>query len=606
MGYELVRVMLKDFIGMGTSSGVSPTTLDEFTGGTGMIDRISWGFDASGDLFIDEVRILDAAGGVTSIATNPVPAHGEADVSRDATLGWTPGQFANTHDVYLGTVFEDVNAARRQSPRGVLVSQDQAGTTFESAGLLEFGATYYWRIDEVNAATDNTIFKGDVWSFATEPFAYPIQGIVATSNATSEADAGPENTVNGSGLDDNDLHSTTASDMWLGVPDGADPIWVQFEFDQVYKVHEMLLWNYNAEFELILGFGLQTVAVEYSADGVEWVALGEVELAQATARSDYAANTTVDLQGVPARYVRLTVSSAYGVLGQYGLSEVRILYVPVPARAPEPSDAATDVDVNTELSWRAGREAASHEIYLDSDRQAVAEGTARVDTVTQNSYSPGDLEFGNTYYWKVTEVNEAAAVTSWESDLWSFSTQEFFVVDDFESYNDEDNLIYETWIDGWVNETGSTVGYLEAPFAERSTVNSAKQSMPLEYNNTGAPFYSEAEFDLGGADLTTGGAVSLRLFFHGDAVNVAETLYVAIEDSAGNVGVAAHPDPDAALADSWQEWVIPYSELTAGGVNLSRAAMIYIGLGDRNNPTAGGTGMVFIDDVGFGTALSGI
>ena len=600
-GYELVQVMLKDFIGTGTSSGISPTNLDEFTGGTGMIDRISWGFEAAGDLLIDEVRILDAEGGVTSMATNPVPAHGQADVSRDATLGWRPGQFADTHDVYLGTVFEDVNDASRADPRDVLLCQGQAATTVD-AGRLGFGQTCYWRVDEVNAAPDNTIFKGAVWNFTVEPFAYPIENVTATSNGASSDDEGPENTINGSGLDENDQHSTSAFDMWLANPVGGDSVQIQYEFDKVCKLHEMLVWNYNVEFELILGFGLKDVTVEYSLDGTDWVALGDEVLAQAPARSGYAANTTVAFDGVAARFVRLTVNACYGAIGQVGLSEVRFLETPMQARNPEPSDGAADVDVATSLNWHPGRGAATHDVYLGTDAAALE----LVDSVSEPECVPNDLEFGRTYYWTVSEVNEADEVSIWESPTWNFTVQEFALIDGFEDYDDEDNAIFDTWIDGWVNGSGSTVGHLTEPFAERSIVNTGRQSMPLEYNNTGAPFYSEAEFDLGGADLTTGGAVSLRLFFHGDAANVAETLYVAIEDSAGNVGVAAHPDPDAALADSWQEWVIPYSELTAGGVDLSRAAMIYIGLGDRNNPTAGGTGMVFIDDVGFGTALSEI
>jgi hypothetical protein len=31
---------------------------------------------------------------------------------------------------------------------------------------------------------------------------------------------------------------------------------------------------------------------------------------------------------------------------------------------------------------------------------------------------------------------------------------------------------------------------------------------------------------------------------------------------------------------------------------------MYIGVGDRDNPTAGGTGLIFIDDVGYGRAVA--
>jgi hypothetical protein len=80
--------------------------------------------------------------------------------------------------------------------------------------------------------------------------------------------------------------------------------------------------------------------------------------------------------------------------------------------------------------------------------------------------------------------------------------------------------------------------------------------------------------------------------------NEPDALYVAVEDGSGNVAVVTHPDPLAVLSMDWQEWQIPFAEL--GGVNLGRVAILYIGVGDRDNPTAGGAGMIFIDDVGYG------
>jgi len=75
-------------------------------------------------------------------------------------------------------------------------------------------------------------------------------------------------------------------------------------------------------------------------------------------------------------------------------------------------------------------------------------------------------------------------------------------------------------------------------------------------------------------------------------------LYVALEDTAGNVAVVNHPDATAMGATDWQQWLIPLSEF--GGVNMTRVKMMYIGIGDRDNPSAGGTGLIFIDDIGYG------
>ena len=80
--------------------------------------------------------------------------------------------------------------------------------------------------------------------------------------------------------------------------------------------------------------------------------------------------------------------------------------------------------------------------------------------------------------------------------------------------------------------------------------------------------------------------------------NAPASLYVAVEDSTGRLAVVSSPDPQATLADSWQQWQIPFSDL--GNVNLGSVAKVYIGVGDRDNPSAGGTGTIYVDDIGFG------
>ena len=542
---------------------------------------------------IDDVRIYDhiltleeiqrAMKTTLKASSDPVPADMALDVVRDVVLGWSSGESAGTHDVYFGTVFDDVNDASRGNPTGVLVSQGQEAVTYDPAGLLDFGQTYYWRSDEVNATPDKTIFAGEVWSFTAEPFGYPVANIIATRNATSDPDVGPEKTVDGSGLNALDQHSTVSSDMWLGMPDGVDPIYLHYEFDRVYKLHEMLFWNYNVQFELMLGFGLRDVTIEHSENGTDWTVLGDVELAQAAAQAGYTANTTVDFGGAAVKYVRLTVNSGWGPLGQFGLSEVRFLYVPVQAREPQPADGVTDVSINATLSWRAGREAVSHELYLGTDPNALT----LTDTPGAASYDPGTLNLGTAYYWKVDEVNEAEAVATWAGDVWSFATQEFLVVEDFESYTDDldaGEAIFQSWIDGWENNTGSTVGHLGAPFAERTIIHSGAQSMPLFYDNTGLTT-AEAEYTFAAQNWTASGIQSLSLFFAGDAGNSSGQLYLKIN----NTRVDYDGDPADITRTIWQAWNIDLS--TVGG-NLSSVAKLTIGI-----EGAGAMGVVYIDDI---------
>ncbi len=358
-------------------------------------------------------------------AHNPVPADGSTDVLPDTMLTWAPGNLAQTHDVYFGTVFDDVSNASRDNPMDVLVSQGQEPNSWDPPGLLNFGQTYYWRIDEVNAPPSDTIFKGNVWSIATEPPYYTVEGITVTASVPTALSSGePGATVDGSGLV-NDLHDAADATMWAGIGVAGDPLWLQFDFDRVYKLHEMHVWNYNGQFESILGFGLKDVTIEYATDANDWTVLGDFEVPQAPGQVAYA-GTTIAAGGIAARSVRLNVRSNRNAFqaNNFGLAEIQFLYKPVVAREPKPADGATGVSAYTSLTWRPGHEAVSHEVFFSTNRNTVADGSALVDTVTESSYLPGPLDPGQTYYWKVNEVNEAELISVWEGDVWEFTTVE--------------------------------------------------------------------------------------------------------------------------------------------------------------------------------------
>jgi len=240
----------------------------------------------------------------------PSPADKAVDVPADSVLGWTKNEFAATHDVYLAKTFADANNASRTQPMGVLVSQGQTATTYTPASLLEYGQTYYWRIDEVNAAPSNTIFKGPVWSFAVEAYSYPMTVLKATASS-SQPSMGPEKTTDGSGLSASDQHGVETTTMWMS--GGKLPNWIQYEFDAVYRVDKLLVWNSNQLIEPFIGFGAKDVTVECSVDGVTWTTLAGVPLfAQGTGLETYAANTTVSFGGVSAKYVKLTINKSWG------------------------------------------------------------------------------------------------------------------------------------------------------------------------------------------------------------------------------------------------------------------------------------------------------
>ncbi len=545
----------------------------------------------------DEIREMTAIEGAE--AAEPNPADGQQmDVVQGVVLSWVPGTTAEKHDVYFGADFDDVSEASTTIDPNNVYQGRHDPNQYAVGATLDFGKIYYWRIDEVES-NGTTIHKGSLWQFTAEPFGYPIPATVLTATAnSSEAGKGHENTINGSGLV-GALHSKETTDMWLSASGGPQPSWIEYEFDKLYTLHEMWVWNYNGE-SILAGYGIKNATIEYSTDGVAYTALGAThEFAPAPGADGYAHNTTIDFGGAAAKYIRITANSNWGgaLYGQYGLSEIGFSYVPVRAREPNPADGATGVGPDMVLSWRAGRGAVTHDVHLSSNRESVLEGTAKADTATETSYDAGALDLGETYYWRIDEVNEAQSPMKLEGDLWSFATPDYLIVDNFEDYNDyPPDEIFNTWTDGYGTTTnGSTVGYAEPDwiggfhYVETNIVHGGDQSMPLFYENNFK--YSEAERTLSPSqDWTKNGVKALLLNFYGGPDNAVEQMYVKLNGSK----VVYDGDPADIKGASWQDWNI---DLASFGVDLTNVTTIAIGFGDEANPAAGGSGVVYFDDV---------
>ncbi len=529
---------------------------------------------------VDNVRLDLLQAGKSDCAYQPSPAHGDPDAFFNATLTWTPGQYAQAHKVYLSTSFDDVND-------GVaLVGDNQNTNSYHHPGGLEFGATYYWRVDEVNGAPDFAVYTGPVWSFTVEPFARPIEANGISVTASSQlVNQGPEKTIDRSGLDANDLHSNNGLDMWLSDVSEPNSAWLQYEFEKPQKLHQMLVWNFNGQGLNALS-GCKDVMVQTSLDGTNWTPVGGVsEFALATGTSGYAPGTIVDFDGIDARYVHLGIMSNWsgGFIDQYGLSEVQFWHIPVSARAPNPPSGATDVAVDTTLSWRPGREAIEHRVHFGADGNAVANGTAQVDIVPAATYNVGALDLGRTYYWKIDEVNDAATPSVWEGPMWSFTTEEYFVVDDFEAYMDETGEeIFATWADGYGDSSnGAQVGHDVPPYAEQAVRHNGRQSMPLYYGKGGAGHSETTRTFDPAQDWTRAGVTTLTLYVYGAADNESGQFYVKINGVAKAVAVDF-------TAESWQEVNVDLASL---GVDLQRVISVALSI------EGAASGLVFVDDI---------
>jgi len=98
---------------------------------------------------------------------------------------------------------------------------------------------------------------------------------------------------------------------------------------------------------------------------------------------------------------------------------------------PIPADGALHEDTWVILSWSAGRNAASHDVYLGENFDNVSNGSA--DTFRGNQAettlyvgfpgypSPDGLVPGTTYYWRIDEVNDADPNSPLKGKIWNFS-----------------------------------------------------------------------------------------------------------------------------------------------------------------------------------------
>jgi hypothetical protein len=287
---------------------------------------------------------------------------------------------------------------------------------------------------------------------------------------------------------------------------------------------------------------------------------------------------------------------------------------------PKPANRAADVKMTAKLSWTAATNAASHQVYLGTDKETVRNATTASPEykgskpLGSENYDPGKLAWFTPYYWRVDEVHNQDPANPVKGPLWSFTTAAFIVVDDFEDYDMGDNEIWWAWKDGLGyaahgtepaypgNGTGSAVGDESTlSYTEEKIVHGGGQSMPVSYDNNkqGYAKFSQVDRTLSyPRDWTEQGVNALVLWFRGSSSNAAERLYVSIANRTGAPAVVYHGDGGATKKGAWTKWVIPLAAFTDQGIGLTDVEKIAIGIGTQGNTTTpGGSGKMYFDDI---------
>jgi hypothetical protein len=485
-------------------------------------------------------------------AYEPVPADNAAFIDTEGTiLTWTPGFGAKLHTVYFGDDFDTVANATDGLAQAVI--------NF-SPGPLEVEKTYFWRVDEfVDAA--NT-YKGDVWSFTTAKAGGGVRG-------------------------DYDKGRTFDNLVLTRTDPRIDFSWGEGEPDPAVGIDQFSArWTGEVEAAFTETYTFYT----NSDDGIRLWIDGQLIVENWTNHSATEDRGTIDL----------VAGNTYGLVMEFyeddggAVAELRwsspstpkqlipqaALSPPIKASSPSPSNRATGAKMTPILRWGAGDFAASHEVYFGTDADAVKNADKSspeykgTKALGDENYDPGKLAWFTEYFWRIDEVNTVNSDSPWVGNLWSFTTGDFIVVDDFEDYDAGDNQIWYAWHDGLGygvpgsadffagNGTGAAVGdETTASYTEETIVHGGRQSMPLSYDNNkqGYSKYSETELTLTAPrDWTEEGVTRLSLWFRGYPASVGSFV-------EGPVGTYTMTGSGTDIEGTADEFHFAYKTLTGVG-----------------------------------------
>jgi len=516
-------------------------------------------------------------------ARDPDPANKQTRVDPNVVLNWVPGISADSHDVYIGTAYDDVKDANTADDEFL----DNVEPNSYYPGPLDYGTTYYWRVDEIGS-----MWKGVVWRFRTRGYiddpnlilyyefdetegyeAFDSSGHDYTGEVDGDEDGWdpndhyPYDTDSGCRVFDDDTSVIVEPDMlgniynaisisvWLKeASKPGDDNWV---FDSGGSDIDLQAAVVNEEGRVYWRAGLASDYVTWDFGGADpdkvegwhhWVFQKDekadtisIYFDGALADSNTGVSNTlmfvqntvfkIGTEGTDDNVLEAKVDDFR--IYDYALSptEIQLLFRGgdlCSAWRPSPFNGQTEVERDAILIWKPGDYAVSHDVYFGTDYDDVNDANTNSDVFIgnqePNEYDPCGLVLDTTYYWRIDEVNDSNVDSPWRGKVWRFTVANFLVIDNMETYNTTNNRIYNTWLDGFVYNNGAEVSLGQDPL---DPVHGGKQSMEYFYDNAdskgwGVDYYSEASRTITDpCDWTDADVKILTLFFYGQADNDA-------------------------------------------------------------------------------------
>jgi hypothetical protein len=342
-------------------------------------------------------------------------------------------------------------------------------------------------------------------------------------------------------------------------------------------------------------------ALVFLTDGADQEYVAGLAQAEWTNRADVS-RIEIDLSDNPppfvARSIRIVGIDFGGDSPGFDLASVqaRVSHeCGLRALYPNPSPGAPDVELDVRLGWAPACTAGMQRVYcspVESQvRSAAADALLATLPADANTFRL-QVDLARTYYWRVDTATPTDASLFYPGDVWSFTVADHLVVDDFETYANDD-FLQDSWkSSGW---SDVNLGAVESQACDLS--------MHFNYSYDGANWpYAIRWFDHS-QDWTRRGVKVLQVRLGGDLPTVTNGyLYFGLTDGAHQqIMPYAGSAGDANGAD-WHVWRIALDDFN--GVDLAQVRAIVIGIRPKSiEMDEPQTGVIRIADISLYPAL---
>jgi hypothetical protein len=471
-------------------------------------------------------------------AFQPYLANGATETRIGPELNWKPGVYADKHDVYFGTDFNDVNDADTSSAG---IYKGRQSDTIYVPGILEFNTTYYWRIDEVNDAHPDKLWKGTVWNFTTGKY-------LIVDDFEDYNDYQPDRIFD------------TWIDGWGVTANGSQVGYSDPPFAEQTIVHsgsQSMPFSYD-----------NTAGITYSE------AVRTFDNPQDWTR-DNVQTLTLFFRGYPAAFVEEptgTYTMAAAGSDVWGESdEFRYAYKML---LGDGSISARVVSVENTSTWaKAGvmiRETlddySTHGfMFITPENRRAFQNRPEVGYDSFSAHGEPNSITLPGWVRLVRQGNNITAYYSEDGINWIQQPDDENTGDDA-SPNPQSIVMRQDIYIGMALCSHNANAICTAVFSDLDTTGAVSGDWQVEAIGIEMPANDPAQF------------------------------YITVE-GGGTEKIIEHPDnPDAVLTIDWQRWDIPLSILRDAGVDLTSVDKMIIGVGSQTDPQDG-EGRLYFDDI---------